>query len=276
MTEKRSTEPQTRTFEKVVEIDAAPEEVWKAISEAGEITKWFSTKAEVEPGVGGTISLAWNDDFKGSSDIVIWDPPRHLRTVDRRDEWQVSDADAPGAEKHKSPVKLTLDYYLEGKDGKTVLRLVHSGFGRGAEWDEEFNSIKRGWGTMLLNLQKYVEQYAGKPAGHYWGQFKLSRPAGDIWKTILASLKLSDRAIAEGNPVEHPFTDDEGIIDIYLQDMELGLAYANNSQLVRVSAYPTPDGALAWLDILAFNLEPGEFDRLRDNWLKTFDTALGS
>lgn len=47
-----------RTVEKQIEIAAAPETVWRALTEAEEITRWYAPKAETTPGVGGRLFLS--------------------------------------------------------------------------------------------------------------------------------------------------------------------------------------------------------------------------
>jgi uncharacterized protein YndB with AHSA1/START domain len=48
----------TRTQEHEVVVDAPIESVWKAITDAEELTRWFVEEATVEPGVGGTIAVS--------------------------------------------------------------------------------------------------------------------------------------------------------------------------------------------------------------------------
>ena len=45
----------TKTIDLVTEIQAPPEEVWRAISEGEQVARWFSPEARIEPGVGGTV-----------------------------------------------------------------------------------------------------------------------------------------------------------------------------------------------------------------------------
>ena len=119
---KKTAEP--RSHEHVLDIAASPEEVWKAVTEAEELVRWFPLEAESKPGPGGEITYKWGE-FAGTCKILEWSPPHHLRTA-----WM----EAPsGSSSPASP--LVVDWYLEGEKGKTKLRLVHSGFGPGADWD---------------------------------------------------------------------------------------------------------------------------------------------
>src|SRR5258708_2368029 len=65
-----------RQIELEIEIAASPEEVWRAVSTAEGISSWFALVAKVEPGVGGTISIAWTPEMEGSSRIDAWEPGR--------------------------------------------------------------------------------------------------------------------------------------------------------------------------------------------------------
>src|SRR5215471_15579426 len=75
-------EEQTKTRSQTheIEIDAPIEAVWKAISEAEEITRWFCEEARVIPGEGGSYWISWGEGQGAESRIDVWDPPRRLRT----------------------------------------------------------------------------------------------------------------------------------------------------------------------------------------------------
>jgi uncharacterized protein YndB with AHSA1/START domain len=135
-----------RRLESEVAIDAPPEAVWRALTEADELTRWFPPQARVEPGAGGSIWMSWGGQTEGTNPIEIWEPNRHLRTV-----WS-----EPGA-----PVKLAVDFHLEGAGGRTVLRLVHHGFTADAQWDGMYDGIRRGWSYELRSLRHYLERHRG-------------------------------------------------------------------------------------------------------------------
>jgi len=135
-----------RKLETEVEIEAPPEAVWRALTEAGELTRWFPPQARVEPGAGGSIWMSWDGKAEGTNRIEIWEPNRHLRTA-----WSEVGA----------PVRLAVDFHLEGEGGRTVLRLVHHGFSADAEWDGMFDGIRRGWSYELRGLRHYLERHRG-------------------------------------------------------------------------------------------------------------------
>jgi uncharacterized protein YndB with AHSA1/START domain len=75
----RPTGKGTRTQQHEIVIDAPLEAVWKAITDAEELTRWFVEEAKVEPGVGGTIEISWGGEEMGKSRIDEWEPNRKLR-----------------------------------------------------------------------------------------------------------------------------------------------------------------------------------------------------
>jgi uncharacterized protein YndB with AHSA1/START domain len=136
-------------IEDVVSLDASPATVWRALTDAEELTRWFPQAAAVEPGVGGTISLSWGGGSFEKAIIEIWEPNRRLRTVQQR-------RDAAGR-----LVEIAIDFFIESERGRTVLRVVHAGFGAGAEWDEEYDGTVRGWAYELRGLRHYLSRHAG-------------------------------------------------------------------------------------------------------------------
>jgi len=141
---------ETRTVETTLEIEAPKDAVWKALTDAKELVRWFPLEAEVEPRVGGRYWISWRNEWQGEHRIRIFEPPRHLRTT-----W------ATAVQEGEGPTELTVDYHLEGRGGRTVLRLVHSGFGRSAAWDEEFDGVRTGWTFELRSLRHYLERHRG-------------------------------------------------------------------------------------------------------------------
>ena len=100
----------------------------------------------MKPGLGGSIWLSWGGGCEGEAPITGWDPGRHLQWTE-------------GA----GPVKIAVDFHLEGKGGTTVVRLVQSGFSESAEWDNEFHMIDAGWSYFTQHLRLYLEKHRGVP-----------------------------------------------------------------------------------------------------------------
>jgi uncharacterized protein YndB with AHSA1/START domain len=53
--------------------------VWAAITEPGELVRWFPSAVELEPREGGTVRFSGDPYMEGSSGVVLtWDPPHRL------------------------------------------------------------------------------------------------------------------------------------------------------------------------------------------------------
>lgn len=55
------------------------ERVWAAITEPGELVRWFPSAVELEPREGGTVRFSGDPYTEGSTGVVLtWDPPHLL------------------------------------------------------------------------------------------------------------------------------------------------------------------------------------------------------
>jgi uncharacterized protein YndB with AHSA1/START domain len=160
----------TRDARGRVEIDAPIERVWRALVEARELERWFPLEARVEPGDGGSIWMSWGNEFAAESRIEAWDPPTHLRT-----SW------AWGA----GPSQVT-DYHLEGEGGRTVLRVVTSGFPADAVWDDLVEGTRLGWQFELGTLKHYLERHAGEDRRVGYVRRRIRLPRQEAWERVMA------------------------------------------------------------------------------------------
>jgi uncharacterized protein YndB with AHSA1/START domain len=103
----------TRSFELELELDHPAETVWKALTDAEELVRWFPLEAKVEPGENGSVWLSWNDPWFFDTRIEVWEPGRELRLLENR-------SDDLG-----KAARIAMDFRLEGRGGSTVLRFVH-------------------------------------------------------------------------------------------------------------------------------------------------------
>lgn len=183
MTAKATRSPGGRRLDMSIDIEAPAEAVWQALTDPGELTRWFPLQAKVNPGAGGTIWVSWGPPHEGAWRIDIWEPARRLRLIDMGS----GNSDLVGG---------ALDHLLEGAGGKTTLRLTHSGFGRGNEWDEEFDEVRRGWRFELRSLRHYLERHRRTPRLAIWPRAAL--PAGYPVMRAWERLMSRDGLLREG------------------------------------------------------------------------------
>ncbi len=183
-------------IEQEIDVAATPEEVWRALSEGDELARWFPVAARVEPGEGGKVWLSWGPGMEGESRIAIWEPARRLRLVANYPEGVAAPTDAAGR-----PVEVAMDFEIEGSGGRTRVRLVHSGFGRGAEWDNEYDAIWRGWKYELRSLRHYLERHPGEDRKVVWAHRKSDLPQDEIWRRLMSpeGLGALPPGLAEGD-----------------------------------------------------------------------------
>lgn len=194
MSEKKET---TRGHEHHWTIDAPREAVWKAITEAAELVNWFPLEAEVAPGPGGTITYDWGGGVVGRCRIETWQPSRHLRTT-----WMEPVLAPAGQERHPATA---VDWHLEGEGGTTVLRLVHSGFGRDANWDSEYDGTRRGWGFELWSLKHYLERHRGTARRAFWVRQRAKEAPARVWASFAEPGGLFREGRAAGLVAGEPY-----------------------------------------------------------------------
>jgi uncharacterized protein YndB with AHSA1/START domain len=197
----------TRDIQHEIEIDAPIEAVWKALTDADELKRWFPIDAEIKPGAGGWIRSIWREVYNLSENIEIWEPNKRLRTVwgpipgsddEKRLIAMMEEAKAKGQPPPFPPNPIKVDYTLETRGGKTVLRLVHSGFGADAMWDEQYDGTRRGWRFMFRGLRHYLEQHRGTPRQALWVMHMTRHARPAVWAKLMSGDGLFARGSIEG------------------------------------------------------------------------------
>jgi uncharacterized protein YndB with AHSA1/START domain len=178
----------TRTVQDEIEIAAPVEAVWRALTEADELTNWFSLEAKVTPGAGGTIWLRWDELVTWPQKIHLWEPNRHLRTTYEKPF-------SPEIDPSAGPTEIVIDFHLEARAGGTVLRVVHSGFGADASWDKEYDGVRLGWRYELQSLQLYLEKHPGVARKVARAKTALTVAADEAWQLVMGP----EGMLAEGS-----------------------------------------------------------------------------
>ncbi|HUF46265.1 MAG TPA: SRPBCC domain-containing protein [Vicinamibacterales bacterium] len=192
----------SRRFDTSITLDASPDTVWRALVEADTLTQWFATDAMIEPHPGGRYDISWHGDWPWKMTVLESIPGRRLRLRDPK-AMPFDSAGQPLAQ--AEPVELVLEFHLEPAGAGTVLRLVHSGFGHGSQWDDELDGVSDGWQTELRILQHYLGHHAGRPRRIVWARGASSRPIDDVWARLTVAGGLFDEGVLEharpGTPV---------------------------------------------------------------------------
>jgi uncharacterized protein YndB with AHSA1/START domain len=167
-----------RRLEKRVELDATPDEVWRAIATGPGIATWF-VPHEVEPREGGTVEQDYGGGFTTRGRVTAWEPGHRFAYGGFE---QAGDGSPDYA----------YEFLVEGRDGGgTVLRFVQSGFLDGADWDDEYDSFDAGWSLFLGNLRSYLRHFPGLPARNAVAMSYTAGKARDIWPEVHRALGLA-------------------------------------------------------------------------------------
>jgi len=130
-----------RTIEKDIFIHAAPERVFRALTEKADLEAWFVKEATVDLRVGGALRLFWDPESVEGTFLEVDPPHRVVFTWDERPA-------IAGV--------TTSAFTLAAEGDGTRLHLVHSGFGAGDAWDRLFDSINGGWDEELEHLRAWL------------------------------------------------------------------------------------------------------------------------
>lgn len=139
----------SRSIELDVEVPGTPEEVWAAVATGPGIGSWF-VPSTVEEHEGGELVQQFGpgESMTVRGRVRVWDPPRRV----------VFDDGAAGG-------GMVFEWLVEPRDAGTCLvRLVNSGFGSGADWDDQLHGMQRGWRMFLHNLRLHRRHFPGQVA----------------------------------------------------------------------------------------------------------------
>jgi uncharacterized protein YndB with AHSA1/START domain len=151
--------------EREIEIAAPVEEVWKALTDSKELARWFPLEARVTPGPGGKLFLSWGPGCEGETEIVAWEPGKKLATKDQF---------------------ALVEWTLESRGGKTIVRLLQSGFLGNEDWEKEwFDSTSYGWQFMLLSLKVALERHRWIPRQLAWPRLKVTQTREEAYAKLL-------------------------------------------------------------------------------------------
>jgi uncharacterized protein YndB with AHSA1/START domain len=264
----------TRSFEMELEIEAPVDAVWKALSDARELERWFPLEAKVTPGAGGALTYSWGGPFDGTCQIEIWEPNTHLRTT-----WPF----APKPEEGEEPHRVLVDYFLESRGGKTMLRVVHSGFGRGAKWDAEYDGVSRGWAFELRGMRHYLENHRGTPRQVIWCIRPVTCDLGEAWNRVMGDEGLralsSLKGATEGTPYKFTTVGGdmlEGRVGLIAPPRQFAATISNlNNAWMRVEGEACSGNPTIWLWASTYGVPRETVEATKAKWDAMLDRLFG-
>ncbi len=130
-------------IERVLDLQAAPDRVWAALTDPAEISQWFGTETELELTVGAEGWFTFGDEGRFAVRLEALEPPTRLA-------WRW--AEDPDTALDAGPTSLVVWTLEPGRDGGTTLRLRESGLR--AERNLEMNTA--GWFEELAELRGHL------------------------------------------------------------------------------------------------------------------------
>lgn len=172
--------------------DTTPEEVWETLATGEGLRRWFPLDARVRSGEGGTIWLSWGPGSEAEAPLHAWDPPRHFGWTEMY-----------GTDEAGRPLRLAVDFHIEGREGSTVVRLVHSGFGASDDWDAMYDAMTDGWTYFLFNLVYYFLKHRGKGRRLVWKRVATDLARDAAWERLAgAAMVAGGGSVVAGSVAE--------------------------------------------------------------------------
>lgn len=270
----------TRAVEEEIVIAAPVESVWRALTDAEELANWFPTEAAVEPGEGGKIWLAWEEQFRWDLDIEIWRPLKRLR-ASYLQEVPTTPGQPPA--KATKPVKIAMDFYLSHMSGGTIVRVVHSGFGPDSSWDNEYYGVLRGWRYELRSLQHYLERHPGVARSVAWARTTVNISVESAWESLTGSEGLIVEGSLAGLEPDSPYSFRtaageifRGVVRTMSPPFEFSGTVENlGDSLLRLAVEPITGDPLVWIWLATYGLSKVQVDELQGKFQAVLDRVYG-
>jgi len=144
-----------RAIEKELIVRATLDEAWSAWTTREGITSFFAPDAKVEARVGGPFQIYMDPGAapgsKGADDMrYLALQPKKMISFD----WNAP----PHLPEARAQRTFVIVRFEKVDETSTRVRLHHTGWGDGGEWDKTYAYFDRSWGFVLGNMKKRFEQ----------------------------------------------------------------------------------------------------------------------
>jgi uncharacterized protein YndB with AHSA1/START domain len=146
---------------KQVRLACPAHRAWQLFTVNSELESWLTTRADVEPWLGGKYELFWDaDDPENDSTIgcrVTAIEPQQLLAFD----WK-------GGRQHKAfmneadPLTHVTICFVSAGANHVDVQLVHSGWRQSSEWNDARDWFERAWSEAFTRLAEHAAE--GSPA----------------------------------------------------------------------------------------------------------------
>ena len=134
----------SRTIQHTITVEASPEAVFRALTDAAELERWFPSEVESDAREGGAYRYSFefeqdtsrNHTYAGT--YTAFEPPRRVAY-----DWQT--------EKGATAV----EFRVAPTGAASEVSLSHTGWS--AHTDEDVDQFRQGWAGFLANLKSHLE-----------------------------------------------------------------------------------------------------------------------
>jgi uncharacterized protein YndB with AHSA1/START domain len=143
-------------IDRTIEIQAPPERVWRALTDAEELSTWFQVKIEGQIAPGSDV---WMTSVHPQHAGQRW-PVRIVElTPPRRVVWQWHPGEVDPAADYSREPRTTVTFTLEPSGHGTRLMVAETGFDKIslARRAKAYADNSQGWTEVIVWLQKHVE-----------------------------------------------------------------------------------------------------------------------
>jgi uncharacterized protein YndB with AHSA1/START domain len=141
----------SRGYAHRVDITAEPDKVWRALTQAENLTRWCSPKAEIRARSGGLFRASVDRVIELEAHIDVYEPARRLRLIY-----------LPCAELPPADTAIVDDFILDPTSPGTIVRLLGSGIPGTPEWESQYKRLRLGWQAAMTRLKVFVEKQMGE------------------------------------------------------------------------------------------------------------------
>jgi uncharacterized protein YndB with AHSA1/START domain len=130
-----------------IDILADASQVWRALTDAQQLTRWCSPAADIRARQGGLFRASVDRVTEFEAHIDVFEPERRLRLIY-----------LPSSELPRADTVMVDDFILDRVPGGTIVRLLGSGVPATPEWDTQYWRLRTSWQQAMTRLKVFIEK----------------------------------------------------------------------------------------------------------------------
>jgi uncharacterized protein YndB with AHSA1/START domain len=130
-----------------IDILADASQVWRALTDAEQLTRWCSPAADIRARQGGLFRASVDRVTEFEAHIDVFEPERRLRLMY-----------LPSSALPRADTVMVDDFILDPVPGGTIVRLLGSGVPATPEWDTQYWRLRTSWQQAMTRLKVFVEK----------------------------------------------------------------------------------------------------------------------